>query len=120
MKTADRWALAVLVLLLAAPLRAGQPKDPSLLTVERIFASGEFGPEGFAGRWLKDGSGYATLEPSKEPGGGQDIVRHDAGTGKREVLVPAAHLVPPGESAPLKIEGYSFSENQSLVLIYTQ
>jgi len=120
MKTADRWAWAVLVLLMTAPLWAGEKKDPSLLSLERIFASDEFEPEKFAGRWLKDGSGYTTLEPSKGPRGGQDVVRHDPRTGKREIMVPAAHLVPPGESSPLKIEGYAFSEDQSLVLIYTQ
>lgn len=67
----------------------------------------------------KDGSGYVTLEPAKEPSGGRDVVCYDPRTGNREILVPAADLIPPGESSPLKIDGYAFSEDRSLLLVYT-
>ena len=63
-------------------------------------------------RWLPDGSGYTMLEGSKDASGGQDLVQYDAATGKREILVPAAHLVPPRESAPLSIHGYSLSKDR--------
>jgi dipeptidyl-peptidase-4 len=100
-------------------LFAAEKKDPSLLTVARIFDSTEFKSQEVSARWLEDGSGYATLDPAEGDSGGKDIVRHHPRTGKSEILVPAAHLVPPGESSPLKIDGYSFSKNMSLVLIYT-
>ena len=45
---------------------------------------------------------YTTWEDSKETPGGRDLVQHDPATGKSEVLVPAAHLIPPGESRPLR------------------
>lgn len=111
----------VLILLSAVPLLAKEEakKDPSLLTLARIFDSKEFDSQGFSARWLDDGSAYLTLEPSKDRTGGRDIVRHDPDTGEREILVPAAHLIPPGESSPLKIDGYWFSEGRALVLIYT-
>ena len=111
----------LLNLLLAAALSAGEKgkKDLSLLSVERIFVSKEFEPEPFAPRWLEDGSAYVTLEPSEEPWGGRDLVRCDPRTGKQEILVPAAHLIPPTESAPLKIDGFALSDDLSLLLIYT-
>jgi len=97
-------------------MSAEKKENPSLLTVKRIYDGDDFQPEKFSARWLKDGSGYVTLEPGR---GGQDIVRHDPETGQSEILVHAAHLIPPGESAPLKIEDYAFSNDMALVLIYT-
>jgi dipeptidyl aminopeptidase/acylaminoacyl peptidase len=44
---------------------------------------------------------------------------HDALSGELRVLVSAARLVPPGASAPLAIDDYAFSDDESLVLIYT-
>ena len=109
----------LLVFLLSAAVRAEDKKDPSRLTVARIFASKEFEPKPFSIRWLEDRAVYVTLEPAKANPGWRDIVRHDPQSGKSDVLVPAAHLVPPGESSPLTIDGYAFSKDMALVLIYT-
>jgi dipeptidyl-peptidase-4 len=109
----------LLIGLSALPLFAGEKKDPSRLTVARIFASKEFEPKPFSVRWLEDRAAYVTLEPAAGEPGGRDIVRHDPQSGKSYMLVPAAHLVPPGESSPLKIEDYSFSKDMALALIYT-
>ena len=115
-----RFACLALTVLVTIPLIAGEKKKgTSLLTVERIFDSKEFDPESFSARWLKDGSGYVKLEASKAQSGGRDIVRHDPATGESEILVSAAHLVPPGEPSPLAIDDYAFSDDMSLVLIYT-
>ncbi len=98
---------------------AAQTQDPSLLTLERIFASAEFRGDFFGpARWLSDGSGYTTLEFSGATRG-RDIVRYDPATGGREVLVPAARLVPEGERAPLWISDYSWSEDGANLLIFT-
>jgi dipeptidyl-peptidase-4 len=101
---------------------ATEPPDPKL-TVERIFGAHEFEPESVSARWLplesKSVAGYTTLEPSKGPFGGRDIVVHDAASGERRVLVPAELLVPKDESAPLAIDNYAFSTDQSKLLIYT-
>ena len=106
--------------LIALPLSGGEKKeDPSLLTVARIYDSKEFDAKSFSARWLKDGSGYVKLETSKAQSGGKDIVRYDPQTGESEILVSAAHLVPPGESSPLGLDGHTFSDDRSLVLIYT-
>ncbi|MFI5459714.1 MAG: S9 family peptidase [Isosphaerales bacterium] len=112
--------VAILVIALpCSPLIAGEKEDPSLLTVQRIFGGPEFEPEHLSVRWLGDSSGYATLEPSTGPAGGRDLVRHDPETGKQDVLVPAAHLIPPGETAPLAIDDYALSPDRCRLLIFT-
>ena len=93
--------------------------DSTLLSVERIFATtdfrgGSFGPS----RWLGDGSSYTTLE-RVQGDRGQEIVRYDTRTAAREVLVPASRLVPPGDTVPLDVEGYDWSPDLNLVLIFT-
>ena len=95
---------------------AGMPADSAGL--RRIFGSREFAAQA-AGRtqWL-DGASYTAVEPA--PGGaGREIVRYDAATGRREVLVAAAALRPPGATAPLEVEGYTFSADGRRVLVFT-
>ncbi len=111
--------LVVCLAALAAP-QSGRAQDRSRLTLERLFASPEFSPERFGpARWLSDGSGYTTLERSAEIPGGRDIVKYDPATGEREVLVPAARLIPEGGSAPLRIADYRWSEDGRKLLIFT-
>src|SRR3954471_23272940 len=91
----------------------------SLLTVDRIFGSGEFDEEGFGNpRWLDD-STYTMLEPAKAPASGRDIVRYDAATGRRTILFPSTSLVPAGATKPLAVESFRMSPDGKLVLIYT-
>ena len=63
-------------------------------------------------RWVPEGSAYTTWEDSKETPGGRDLVRHDPATGKTEVLVPAAHLIPPREGSPLPVNDYALFEDR--------
>ncbi|MGD8868012.1 MAG: S9 family peptidase [Gemmatimonadales bacterium] len=113
-------SIALLVLVIPPAPLAAQRGDPSLLTLERIFASGEFRGDFFGpARWLADGSGYTTLEPSIRIQGGQDIVRYDPASGARDVLVPAERLIPAGQSMPLFIEGYQWSNDGTKLLIFT-
>ncbi len=94
MKRATVLFATVLAACLVGPL-AARAQDPSILTLERIYASGDFRGQFFAaGSWLSDGSGYLTFERSEEVDGGRDIVRHDPETGATDVLVPAARLFP--------------------------
>ena len=97
---------------------ASPPKsDPTLLTLERIFSSADFELEKTrALRWRKRDSSYVTLDSAK---GGQQLVAHDPATGKSEVLVPDHWLIPNGETRPLAIDGYEFSEDGARMLIYT-
>src|SRR5437879_3775172 len=106
---------------LGSTLAAQRPAaDSSLLTVDRIFASPEFRGGSFGPlAWLSDGVGYTTLEPQAGGKPGQDIVRYDAETGLKTMLVPAARLVPPGDTTPLNVEEYSWSADGRRLLIFT-
>ena len=107
------------VVISVSPSSGKETKEPSLLTLERIYGTDEFKSEGYSACWLADGSAYTTLEDSPDVPEGRDVVRHDAETGESTIMVDAADLIPSGESAPLKIDGYSWSEDLSLLLVYT-
>jgi dipeptidyl-peptidase-4 len=111
------WALTLS--LFSSRLEA-QGADPSVLTLERIFNSKEFLPEQVGQvRWLEKDAAYIKLEADSTVPRGQAFVRYDAATGKREVWVPAARLVPAGDSIPLMVEDYTVSPDQRRLLIFT-
>ncbi|HNU09293.1 MAG TPA: DPP IV N-terminal domain-containing protein, partial [Pyrinomonadaceae bacterium] len=115
-----RVVFAGLFLFIAVAVGFAQQTDPSLLTLERIFESGEFGPRGIGGfRWLKSGDGYARLEPSPTTKGSMDLVSYDIATNKRAVIIAAEKLIPAGETKPLAINGYQWSGDDSKLLVYT-
>jgi len=98
---------------------AAQQADSSLLTVARIYGSGEFIPEQFGpARWLGDGSAYTTVERAAQ-GSGSEVVRYDVEKGSREVMVSARELTPQGESVPLDIEDYAWSPDGRMLLVFT-
>jgi len=91
-----------------------------ILTLDRIFNSREFSAARFGpARWMKDGDSYTTLEPSSEAKAGRDLILYRAETGKREVLVSAAKLIPPGASEPLAIENYDWSADGHVLIIFS-
>ncbi|HEV8264012.1 MAG TPA: S9 family peptidase [Gemmatimonadales bacterium] len=103
-----------------AAQRAAPAADSTLLTVDRIYAGAEFRGGSFGPlAWLGDGSAYTTLERSAETKDGRDIVRYDAQTGTRSILVPAARLIPPGDSAALDVDEYSWSADGKRLLVFT-
>ncbi len=112
-------SLALAAVLIAPAPAAAQQADSTLLSVQRIYGSPDFRPEFFGpARWLHDGASYTTLEKAAA-GKGQDLVRYDSGKGTREVLVPAARLVPQGDSVPLTVEDYSWSPDGEQLLVFT-
>ncbi len=114
-----RRTFITVAILLSAPLAAQlRPADPALLTVERIFASGEFRAAGFGQiRWLDD-STYTTVEAAAG-GKGAELVRYDAASGNKRVLVTAAQLTPKGASEPLELEDYAWSADHAKLMIFT-
>lgn len=94
-------------------------QDRSLLTLERIFTNGEFRTTYVPPlAWFEDGEAYTSLENSSQFPGYNDIVRNTTSTGEQEVLVKAEWLIPRGSDTPLSIENYSWSNDQSKLLIY--
>ncbi len=85
----------------------------------RIFQDGAFDVPAFGpARWMADGAAYTTVE-SSGPSGGSDLVRYDAVTGARSVLVPSARLVPAGATTPLAIRDYAWSADGRRLLVFT-
>ena len=103
----------------AGPRAQNTPPDP-VLTLDRIFTSREFAAERFGpARWMADGEAYTTLEPSPARPGARELVSYAAATGGRQVLVPAARLMPAGAAAPLPIDDYSWSPDGQVLLVFT-
>ena len=105
------------VAFLAAAVETDSLRDE----LARIFGPEKhYEPEAFGpARWLLGGEAYTTLEPSASIAGSKDIVRYESGSGKREVLVDAKSLVPPGETKPLEIKDYAWSEDRTRLLVFT-
>ncbi|HJS47421.1 MAG TPA: S9 family peptidase [Gemmatimonadales bacterium] len=109
-------------LVLAAPVAPAAAQsavtDSSRLTVERIYASRDFAGDALGPiRWL-DGDSYLILV-RPDSGGGRDVVRVDAETGRREVLIRAAQLTAPGDTAPMAIEDIAWTPDFGKFLVYT-
>ena len=103
-------ALAAVVIF--SSVAGGQSADQKILTLDRIFSSGEFRSETFGpARWLDDGSAYTTLEPAAANKEVRDIIRYEASSGARTVLTAAGSLIPKGASAPLDIDDYAWSRD---------
>ncbi|MGD9252990.1 MAG: DPP IV N-terminal domain-containing protein [Holophagae bacterium] len=121
-----RLVAAVFAIVCAAPVAAFPAGEPdtvdkgSRLTLERIFADREFDTESFGpARWLPDGSGYTILEESEPHEGAFDIVLYEAATGVRTVLVSAERLLGDDSGGPLVVEDYSWSDDGTRLLIFT-
>ena len=101
------------------PVGAAAPAastDPTRLTVDRIFARGEFAAGGAPGlQWLRDGRAYVEVRPAG--GGGNDIVRVDAATGASTVLVPASALHDEA-GRPIVIENLQLSPDERKALLF--
>lgn len=94
-------------------------RPASTLTVERIFASNEFRTERFGPvHWLKDSSGYLTLEKSESLPGSHDLIRNSI-EGEKKIMVSASQLIPSGQSTPLRIDEFSLSPDGSYLLVFT-
>ena len=117
MSLTSRIGCSLLIAVCATASMAGESEDPKKLTVERIFGKNEFEADHKTVKWLPEGSGYLTLELSSDPAGGRDLVLHDPASGKQEVLVPAAHLIPPKEVAPLAIDEYALTPDRCRLLV---
>jgi dipeptidyl-peptidase-4 len=101
----------------AQSLTGDEALDARLVRIftDRTYDVPRFGPA----RWLSDGSGYTTVEPSTATGGGSDIVRYATTTGERQVLVAATRLVPADRTTPLDIADYAWSSDGRRLLVFT-
>jgi len=118
-KTTICVSLLILISLIYSSQNHEGKRSASTLTVERIFASDEFRADRFGPvLWLKDSSGYLTLETSESLPGGNDLIRYSI-EGNKEVMVSANQLIPSGESTPLRIDEFSLSPDGNYLLVFT-
>jgi len=103
-----------------------ETNDPALLTLQRIFGAEEFHSESWGPAcWLKDGSGFTTLETSDKYKNdiknkdAQDVVRYNPQNGRKEIIVSATDLIPPGTNEALKIDDYAWSDDTSKLIVFT-
>lgn len=123
----QRWrnaAGAVTAALLLAG--AGAQAQPAALSqalydqIDRIFQQKEYDAPRFGpARWLPGGSAYAIVEPVAAPAKGREIVRYDAASGARSILVAASLLTPKGADAPLDVSDYAWSSDGARLLVFT-
>ncbi len=115
-----RWATCLLLpIACCAPATAAATIDTgeSILTLDRIFRDSDFRATSVSPQWLPSGADYTLLEPAAQ--GVRQVVRYAQGSDLGTPLVPATRLTPPGSGQPLSVEDYSFSADNSLLLIYT-
>lgn len=120
---ARRSCLTVLVLVALTVAAAAQQADrvqALSARLERIFADQAYDVPRFGpARWLPDGTGYTSVERSGTANGGSDIVRYDAASGARQVLVAGSRLLPAGAASPLVISDYAWSPDGRYLLVFT-
>ncbi len=110
----------VCTFLIAVCLGALLPAQELSPTLDAIFNKHEFDAKHFGpARWVDKGSAYTTVETSTATSSGQDIVKYETATGKRSVLVPAAKLIATSGAPAMKIDDYTWSEDNRQLLIFT-
>jgi dipeptidyl-peptidase-4 len=63
-------------------------------------------------KWSKDGSAYYRVEQN-------EIIQYTLPANEKKVLISKQQLTPGGETAPISIDMYAFSEDEKKLLIYT-
>jgi dipeptidyl-peptidase-4 len=119
----DRAAAALVAILFVCVTARAQPASPAEALygrIDRIFQTREYDAPRFGpARWLPGGSAYAIVEPAAAPSKGREIVRYDAASGERTILVAASVLTPPGAQAPLDVSDYAWSADGARLLVFT-
>jgi dipeptidyl-peptidase 4 len=121
------WAAAACAVVLwgvAAPAQHDERLRALEEQIGRIFQAKAYDPPRFGPtRWLRDGAAYTTVERSPESQEMRDIVRYDAVTGARQVLVAGSQLTPRDPKRPkpgaLAIDDYTWSADGRRLLIFT-
>ena len=109
MNKITRFLFSAAVLLTAALSLQAQPE----LTLEDIYAKGTFRARGVPQpTWMDDGRSYSALTE-------KGLVRVDAATLAEKVIVPMSAFVPEGADRPVRVEGYTWSDDKTKLVVYT-
>ncbi len=111
-------SLLLITLFFSLAITAQQNRKKSL-TLEDIYKENILPTRGAPTiHWMPDETGYVVLEESEETRG-QDLVHYDPVNGSRNVIVGSEELIPEGETDPLRVSGFSWSEDNKKMLIFT-
>lgn len=93
-------------------------QDPSKVTLDRIYTTSDFNQERLTPvQWMDNGTEYVQIESNRY--GKQFIVKHLIENGSKETLLTPDLLTPRGADEPLYVEGFSFSIDESKMLLFT-
>ena len=97
----------------------GQEKKKKKITLEDIWKSGKFRSEPLDQlRSMNDGLHYTTLDVDR---GGQAINKYSYKTGEKVVTIArSVEMVPEGKKEPVSIAEYTFSPDETKLLIVTE
>lgn len=110
---------AAIAILLTQAAVLNAPAQDGKLTLEDIYRNYGYAARGVSAfRWADDGHSFLTLVRDSATGG-QNIVLNDVKTGGETVTVAASSLVPQGWDRPLAINGYTWSPDGSMLMVYT-
>ena len=109
MNKITRFLFSAAVLLTAALSLQAQPE----LTLEDIYAKGTFRARGVPQpTWMDDGRSYSALTE-------KGLVQVDAATLAEKVIVPMSAFIPEGADRPVRVEGYTWSDDKTKLVVYT-
>jgi len=109
--------LFVVVILASFATRLFAQDSTKILTIDRIFNSREFRQDRLqAVQWYGEEEAYTYLKRSEN---GNEIMLTTLKKGDESVLISAADLIPEGAEKPLSIASYSWSDDLSKLLIFT-
>jgi dipeptidyl-peptidase-4 len=119
----SRRALAAVAVLLAVAAPQAQQSDRAReldAQIGRIFEAHDYDVPRFGpAKWLPDGTSYTTLERGDDRSDAAGIVRYDARSGARTVLVSPSQLTPVARGRPLDVDDYTWSADGRRVLLFT-
>lgn len=110
---------AILVLILGSALSLPAQNTKTQLTLEDIYKNGSYPTRSYRSvRWMEDSRHYTTLESNTERRC-SEIIRYNAESGERVVLVGADQLVPADGADPLAVRDYQWSVDNNKLLLFT-
>ncbi len=93
-------------------------QDLSKVTLDRIYTTSDFREERLTPvQWMANGVEYVQVERNRY--GKQFVIKHHMETGAQETLLTPELLTPKGASEPLYVEQFSFSKDESKMLLFT-
>ncbi|MFI2743543.1 DPP IV N-terminal domain-containing protein [Zhouia sp. PK063] len=105
------------VLVVTASLWAQHTKE-QLLTIDRIFNSGEF--NGDYQRqifWIENGEAFITIERNSR--GEDELMKYISKNNEKSIYLSADQITPKGSTKSLRIEDFSLSTDGTKILIFT-